>query len=425
MSTYLTKTFKTLRPWSSIVNGHLYDLSIHSARGSYFIDKNNKKIIDFTSGQMVSNLGYNNNTINKKMKNAIESGLLYSPYAFLTNEREIYSSRLIEETGINNGKVFYTTGGGESNESACYFAKSYFSKTPQKNKILTFEKSFHGASSYLASYISGDSRLSPRRQLYNNKLLQNAIMKNPSLNDNGEKSLDSIKTIFKESHNDIAAILIEGSSGTMGCHVYPPGYFVELVQTAKKHNILVIVDEVMSGFGRTGKMFAYQHYSEKPDMITMAKGITNGLIPMGSVVLSEKITVQYKYKPVVNGLTYSGHNFSCAIANACLDEYQTDEYSILNNVVKNELILIGKLKFLKRTYPSLIKSFRGKGLLYCIEFKDEEIANKIALSLIKNNVYIFSRGQFLFISPPLIITKNELEETLEKLRISLFSYFLT
>lgn len=410
---------KTLRPWFDIKSGTTFDFSIKKARGCYFYDKNNNPIMDFTSGLMVTNLGHNNKFINKKMKKSIDSGLLYIPPSILTDEREKLSKRLISLSPFKDGKVFYTNGGADSNEAAMYFVKRHFKNNKKKNRVLRFNKSFHGGSTYMSSYLGGDSRKDEKLSHFHFNFKSDSILPNPLLSDNGKQSLKEITKIIKQNHDSIAAILIEGSSGTAGCYVYPDGYYNKLEKLAKNHNILVVVDEVMSGFGRTGKLFGYQHYNGKPDIITLAKGLTNGCVPMGATMISDKLSKDYKDFPVNNGLTYSGHPLACAAANACLDLYNDD---LLSEVRKNEETIKDYFTYLVDVYPNIVKEYRGIGQLYCLEFYDGHV-DYIQRSLLNKGVYTFYRDNNLFIAPPLTISESELRETLQKINeVLMFVY---
>lgn len=406
------KQAKTLKPWSNITSNHLLDFSIKRASGSYYILKDNSKIVDFSSGLMVTNLGHNNKYINKKMKKFIDKGLLYSPPSIFIDEREKLSQRLIENSPIKNGKVFYTNGGADANESSIYFARN--NKKNKGNRILRFEKSFHGGSSYISSFLGGDKRRNQKLNHFNLDIQIDNILPNPSMIDNGKKSLEIIENILNKNSNNICAVLIEGSSGTGGIYTYPENYLNQLDILFKKHNILVIVDEVMSGFGRTGKMFAVEHSNLKPDMITMAKGLTNGNIPMGGVIISEELCNNYKDDIVWNGLTYSGHPLACVTANACLDLYLKNNKEVIRNCDNLGKILQTKLKIYKEKYPEIIKDVRGIGLLSCIEFKDEYL-KLVIKKLYEKRINTFSNDNNLFIAPPLNIDEKLFLETMDKI----------
>ena len=410
---------KTLRPWFNTKTGTSLDFNIKKADGCYIYDKNNNHIMDFTSGLMVTNLGHNNKWINNQMKKSIDSGLLYFPPSVITDERERLSNKLIDISPYSNGKVFYTSGGADANEAAVYFAKHHFNNELKKSRIMRFDKSFHGGSTYISSYLGGDSRRNEKQGHYKFELNTDIMLPNPSLEDGGRRSIEQIERIIKNQHKSIAAIMIEGSSGTAGCYVYPNGYYKKLETLAKDHNILVIVDEVMSGFGRTGKMFAFEHYDGKPDIITMAKGLTNGCVPMGAAIISDELSKNFEEEPVNNGLTYSGHPLACVAANASLELYDSN---LFNQVQKNGHTIRSYLNYLAFNYPQLVKDYRGIGQLYCVEFYDGNISY-IHKALLDNGIYTFFRDNNLYIAPPLIITDSELVRTLEKLdEICLFAY---
>ena len=257
---YLRNNLNTLIPWKPQKN--LRQLQIVSADGP-FIYTQNKRIVDFTSGAMVVNVGHGNQHILDTIKNHTLNGISYVPSNFSTFEREKLSDRLLHSINYYKGKVFYCNAGGDANEIACFLSKEYhFHNSNQKNRILAFEKSFHGGSTMGSSVLSGDKR---RIEKLHNLPLE-PIMENPSLEDNGNSSLLQIEKLL-DSDNNISSIIVEGSSGSAGCILYPRDYLKKLENICRKRNILIICDEVMSGFGRTGKIFAHQGLF-KPDIIT-------------------------------------------------------------------------------------------------------------------------------------------------------------
>lgn len=404
--------YHTLKPWITTKSNHFLDLSIKSASKCHYILEDNTKIVDFSSGLMVTNLGHNNKYINQRMKDFIDKGLLYAPPSILIEEREKLSQRLIEISPIEKGKVFYTNGGADANESAVYFAKNSSKKS--SNRILRFRNSFHGGSSYIASYLGGDKRRDAKLNHFNLDLIGDNILPNPKMSDRGEESLQMIKQIFEREYKSICGILIEGSSGTGGIYTYPKDYLNSLGNLAKKYDILIIVDEVMSGFGRTGKMFGIEHSDIKPDIITIAKGLTNGNIPMGGVIVSDRINKEFEDNIVNNGLTYSGHPLACVTANACLDLYLLNDRKVIRNCDNLGKILNTKLSIYREKYSEIINDTRGIGLLSCIEFR-EGVLSKVVTKLQENKINTFANDNNLFIAPALIMNKKMLLETLDKL----------
>ena len=196
---------------------------------------------------------------------------------------------------------------------------------------------------------------------------------------------------------------------------------------ADKYGILIIVDEVMSGFGRTGKMFAIEHHGIEPDILCMAKGLTSGYIPMGGVIVSEKIAKYFDDKPLPLGLTYSAHPVACAAALAVIDVYEKD--GLVENAAKMGVYIESRMEEMKSKHIS-IGDFRNTGLLGCIELvknrttkepmapwnakpAEMEIMNKVAAKIREAGMFTFVRWNWIFTAPPLCITKEQIDEGLE------------
>jgi taurine---2-oxoglutarate transaminase len=406
---YSKKIINTMIPWSR--QNFIKQIRINSADGSY-IYSDNKKIIDFTSGAMAVNLGHNNKYVLEGFNLHKNTGISYIPSNFSTYQRDKLSSRIIDITH-GSGKVLFTNAGADANEGAMFIAKEFsYLNNHNKTKILSFKKSFHGGSTIGASLISGDNRLDNKDRYY--KLTLDPIMENPEMNDNGNSSLKQIETLFK--NDSICSILIEGSSGSAGCILYPDGYLKKLEGLCKKYNVLIICDEVMSGWGRTGKMFAYQNHDINPDIITTAKAITSGYSQLGAVIVNDNISSIFNDNPIMYGLTYSGHILPCTIANRCLDLYLDEDLKIIDNVdQKSDLIrnICEKIKI----KHELIYDFRNNGLLGCFEINthDEKILSNISEKLLDNNIYCLRIRNNIFLAPPLTINEDLIETTLNKI----------
>jgi taurine--2-oxoglutarate transaminase len=219
---------------------------------------------------------------------------------------------------------------------------------------------------------------------------------------------------------------LEGQSGTSGCLLYPDGFLKAVRELCNKYGILLIMDEVMSGFGRTGKWFGFQHHGIVPDMIAMAKGLTCGYLPFGCVMVSDKIASKYDDTVLPIGLTYSAHPVSCAAALETLKIYEQD--NLIENAVAMGGHIDSKIEELKKKHPS-IGDWRNKGLLGCLELvknrttkepmapfnaKPDEMAimNKVSTRIRELGMYTIVRWNFVFIAPPLCITKAEVDEGL-------------
>lgn len=232
--------------------------------------------------------------------------------------------------------------------------------------------------------------------------------------------------IAYEGPATIAAILLEGQSGSSGCFLYPDGYLKAVREMCNKHGILLIIDEVMSGFGRTGKWFGFEHHNIVPDMICMAKGLTCGYLPFGCLMVSDKIAAKYNDAVLPLGLTYSAHPVSCAAALETLSIYEDD--NLIENAEKMGKYLDQQIEKMKAKHPC-IGDWRNKGLLGCLELvKDRKtkepmapfnakpdemvLMNKVASKIRELGMYTFVRWSYIFIAPPLIITKEQIDEGL-------------
>lgn len=407
---------KTLVPWMKQKN--LIQPIIRAGNNSHFFDYNNRKIVDFTSGLMVVNLGHNNKYIYKGFDEHIKTGLAYVPSTFGTYHRDKLSERLIDVSSFKDGKVFYSNGGADANETAMFISlevNSYLNRY-NKKRILSFEKSYHGGSSIITSLISGDDRSKQKGLYYNsNSLGLEPIIPNPTLKDNGTYSLRQIENEFKRGK--VCAILLEGSSGSAGIYLYPENYLKKVRKLCDDYNVVLICDEVMSGFGRTGSFFAHQKSGQDilPDMITCAKGLTSGYAQLGAVIISDNISRHFDNSPVYQGLTYSGHPMACSVANRCMDLYLKNKMEIINKAEYKGKIMFNLGDSFKNNNP-LIKDYRNNGLLGGFELDTNlETMDKIKNDIYNEGIYCYSRNQFIFTAPPLVIEQELLIETMHKI----------
>jgi taurine--2-oxoglutarate transaminase len=383
----------TFLPWAA--KQGIKPITILGANKSFLFSKT-KKYVDMTSGLMVVNLGHNNNYIKKAFTKQLDTGLTYVPSTFGNYHRDKLSSRLLDITN-KKGKVFYGLGGADVNENAMFMCLEYQSaKNYRKSKILTFEKSYHGGSSIISSLLGGDKRKINKEQYFD---LPNLVhVPNPSMQDNGKHSINRINNYIKGGQ--VAGIMIEGSSGSAGCIQYPKGYLNKIQELCSQNDVTLILDEVMSGWGRTGKMFGYNHSDINPDIITTAKGLTCGYSPLGAMIVDDKISQIYNDHTLNSGLTYYGHPVSCAVANNCLDLYLENDME----VVKYAYCLGDEIHTLANEIVnkySCIVEFRGNKLLGCFEFKKDETIQKANTLLLENGVFCYNRNKLLFIAPPI------------------------
>jgi taurine--2-oxoglutarate transaminase len=223
------------------------------------------------------------------------------------------------------------------------------------------------------------------------------------------------EVIEHEGPDQIAAIFLEGVTGTNGLIIPPDDYWPRIREICDQHGILLVSDEVMSGWGRTGEWFAVDHWGVVPDIITTAKGITSGYVPLGAVIVREKIAKFFDDKVLFAGLTYNGHALACAAALATIEAYEEDR--IFENAKKVGKHLGIRLEELKAKHPSLgdaryIGLFSGLELVKNRETKEPMDLTPLKNFLISNGLYVFNFKNILFIVPPLVITEEQLDEGL-------------
>ena len=417
----------TIFSWSK--QSGLNPLNIERASGVYLYTRDNRRIIDFSSQLMNVNIGHGHPKVTEAVMKQMNEVSYVHP-GMITEARGKLGKKLAEITPGNLSRTFFTNGGADAIENAVKLARAITGRY----KIISLYQSYHGAT-YGAAAVSGD----PRGLPHDDQGMPNVIhVENPyfyrcpwnskTMEECGEKAADHMERIIKfEGPENIAAIVLEGESGSSGCIKYPPGYWRKVKSIADKYGILIIADEVMSGFGRTGKWFGVDHHEVVPDMLCMAKGITSGYIPLGGVIINENTAHYFDDRSFMQGLTYSAHPVACAAANAVLEIYE-DENLIENAAVMGRY-MEGKVEKLKEKHPS-IGDFRNTGLLGCIELvknrktkepmapwnaapNEMEVMNKVSAMLVELGLFTFVRWNFIFTCPPLCISEEEMDEGLD------------
>ena len=401
-------------------------IAVKYAEGVYLYDYDGKRYIDFSSGLMNVNIGHGNQRITEAVVRQMQEVAYITP-SCVTKVRGELGKKLAEICPGDLNRAFFTLCGASSIENAVKLARLYTGR----HKILTRYQSYHGATIGAIS-ASGD----PRRLPVDVQQAPNFVhfdLPYAYRYEYGEEALlkDAIaqleRIIAYEGPNNVAAILLEGQSGSSGCFLYPDGYLKAVREICNKHGILLVIDEVMSGFGRTGKWFGFQHHDIVPDMIAMAKGLTCGYLPLGCLMVSEKIASKYDDAVLPLGLTYSAHPVSCAAALETLKIYEDD--NLIENAVEMGKYVDARVEELKKKHPS-IGDWRNKGLLGCLELvknrktkepmapfnakPDEmQVMNKVAAKIKELGMYTFVRWSYIFIAPPLCVTKEQIDEGLE------------
>ncbi|HRD43210.1 MAG TPA: aminotransferase class III-fold pyridoxal phosphate-dependent enzyme [Ferruginibacter sp.] len=401
-------------------------IAIKHAEGVYLYDYDGNRILDFSSGLINLNIGHGNQRITEAVVKQMKEVAYVSP-SCVTKVRADLGKKLAEICPGDLNKSFFTLCGATSNENAIKLARLYTGR----HKIITRYQSYHGATMGAIS-AGGDPRRIPvdvnqapnfvhfdLPYLYRWEYGAENLLK--------ESVAQLERIIAYEGPHTIAAILLEGESGTSGCLKYPIGFLKAVREITQKHGILLIMDEVMSGFGRTGKWFGFQNHDVVPDMIVMAKGLTCGYLPFGCLQVSEKIAAKYNDAVLPLGLTYSAHPVCCAAALETIKIYE--EENLIDRAAEMGKYMEQKVAELMKKHPS-IGDFRNTGLLGCIELvKNREtkeplapfnanaeemtVMNKVAAKIKKLGMYTFVRWNFIFVAPPLIVTKEQIDEGLE------------
>lgn len=368
-----------------------YPVFLKRGNGVYLWDHLNKKYLDFLSGIAVNNLGYNHLQI-KSVINTPFNKLVHTSNLFYTEPQIKLAEKLSKLT--NRGRVFFANSGAEANEAALKLARAYGNqfKEPRK-KIVTLKNSFHGRT--LATVFATAQK---KYQKGFKPKVGNYIYLEP----NKPKKLKKILT------NDVSAIFVELIQGEGGINILDKDFVQSIYLLCKKRKILFMVDEVQTGFGRTGQLFAFQHYQIVPDVITLGKAIANGF-PMG--VMIAKKSFSEVLGSGMHASTFGGGYFISQIAKKVLDIISTKMF--INHVNKMSGYFQEKLNEIKKTYP-FVQEVRGKGLMLGLKLKmdGQPIVEKLLKrGLITNCV----QGNILRFLPPLIIQKHHINEAVKKL----------
>ncbi|XWN35938.1 MAG: aminotransferase class III-fold pyridoxal phosphate-dependent enzyme [Balneola sp.] len=417
----------TLFSWSK--QGGLNPISIKDAKGVYLNDRDGNRILDFSSQLMNVNIGHGDQRITEAVKRQMEEVSFVYP-GMITDARGKLGKKLSELAPSSLNKTFFTLGGAEAIENGIKLARMFTGR----HKIITQYRSYHGAT-YGAISAGGDPRKfpidtqrAPGFVHVENPYFYRCPWNSETVEECGELAARNLEQVIKyENPDSVAAILLEGESGSSGCIKYPPNYWKLVRKICDKYGILIIDDEVMSGFGRTGKMFGVDHHGVEPDIMCMAKGLTSGYLPLGGVMISDAIAKHFDDHPMVIGLTYSAHAVSCAAAVENIRIIEED--GLVENAADMGSYLEQEVEKLKEKHPS-IGDFRNTGLLGCIELvknrdtkepvtpwnakpSEMEATTRMAAKIREAGMFTFVRWNWIFTAPPLCITKEQIDEGLD------------
>jgi taurine--2-oxoglutarate transaminase len=403
----------SLFEWSA--QGAIDPIPVAGAKGCWFWTPEGKRFLDFNSQLMCVNIGHGDERVIRAIAQQAET-LAYANPFMATEPRARLGRKL---AGICPGDIdvfFFTNGGAEANENAIKIARQYTGR----HKVMSFYRSYHGGTSG-AMMLTGD----PRRWASEPGMPGVVHVLNPYHGiqkgwDTAQVALDRIdETIQMEGPDKIAAFFIEPVTGTNGVLVPPDGFIQGVRDLCTKYGILMVADEVMSGFGRTGEWFAVDHWRVVPDLITMAKGLTSAYVPLGAVGMRRAIADHFNDKVFYGGLTYNSHPLACATALATLQVYEDDH--LIDNARRMGAVMQELLASLQAKH-SIVGAVRSIGLFGIVELvKDRETMeplapfngtsepmNKLRKIFRDEGLYTFVRMNTFFTNPPLTITEEEM-----------------
>ncbi len=405
-------------------------ISMARAEGVYFWDGDGKQYLDWSSQLINVNIGHGNPHVIKAIQSHVaQMGHAYPGIA--TEPRARLGQLLSEVTPRHLTKSFFTVGGADAVENGMKLARL----ATGRQKIVTRYRSYHGAT-FGAMTAGGDPRRLANEpgvpwivRVHGPHAYRSPIYRGRSAAEGDAVVADLIEqTLQYEGPQNVAAILLEGYSGSSGIVQGGAGFWQRIQQMCDQYGILLIVDEVMSGFGRTGTWFGINHYPEvRPDIMVMAKGLTSGYVPMGAVVVTDEIAAHFEENTLWAGLTYSGHPLGCATAIANIEVYRQE--NLIENAREMGKLLHQGLLDLAERHPC-VGDVRGTGLLQVMELVKNrdtrqpmsgwnqpasEPMQKVAAILREQGMSTFVKWDWIFCAPPLIVSREQIAEGLAML----------
>jgi taurine--2-oxoglutarate transaminase len=400
-------------------------LPIAGADGCWFWDYDQKRYLDFASQLVNANLGHQHPVLVRAIKEQADRLCTVAP-AFANDVRGELARLIAERSPGDLNLVFFTTGGTEANEHAIRMARLHTGR----NKVLTAYRSYHGATSASITATGDPRRWGSEPGVagivhFFGPYTYRSAFGSQSDGEETTRALDHLEQLLQfENPSSVAAILLETVVGTNGVLLPPPGYLAGVRALCDRHGIVLICDEVMVGFGRVGEWFAVDAWEVVPDLITFAKGVNSGYVPLGGVIISERIAATFAEKAYPGGLTYSGHPLACAAGVATIRYFE--EVGLLARVREVGERLVGpRLRDLQQRHPS-IGEVRGRGLMWALDlvrnretremlvpYNASGSANqpmaRLAHACQERGLWPFTHFNRVHVVPPLIISDEELD----------------
>jgi len=416
----------TLYDWSA--QSKIAPMAIDRAEGVYFYTVDGARYLDFNSQLMGVNIGHGDKRVIDAIAKQGEKLPYITPFAAYET-RALLGQKLATLWPGDLEKSFFTLGGAEANENAIRIAKAFTGR----DKVMVRYRAYHGAT-YLTSNLTGD----PRRWANENPPMPGIVRVFDPYHgadrpqETADQALDRLEEqIMLEGPDTIAAFILETVTGTNGILIPPEGYLQGVRELCSRHGIVMIADEVMCGFGRTGEWFAVNHWGVVPDLMSTAKGLTSSYLPLGAVAISPAIAQHFDDHVFYGGLTYNSHPLSCAAALAAIQVLEDDD--LVGNAKRLEPVMRRHHRELADRHPSvgLVRNIGLFGILELVEDRDtmkplspynvnNDTMVAINRALLERGVFTMIRWNGIMTNPPLCVTEEHLQEGFEAIDEVLF-----
>lgn len=412
--------------WSA--QGSLDPVVIKSGSGCRLWDYDGREYLDFSSQLVNTNIGHQHPKVLEAIKTQLNELATVAP-AHANYARGLAAEKILAHAPDGFRKVFFTNGGADANENAIRMARAITGR----EKVLSAYRSYHGGTGS-AIAATGDFRRVPNEFArghvhFFNPYLYRTDFWAQNEEEEGVRALQHLRRVIEsEGAESIAAILLETIPGTAGILLPPKGYLAGVRALADEFGIVLIFDEVMAGFGRTGKWLALDHFGVTPDLITFAKGVNSGYIPAGGVIISEKISRHFDENMFFGGLTYSGHPLAMASICATLDAMEEDD--IVGNAERiGANVLAPGLKQIAERHEN-VGEVRGLGVFQAIELVEDresrrplnaKAVGQLKTSMMERGLLPFVVANRIHVVPPCVVTAHEAEQGLSIINDSLAS----
>jgi taurine--2-oxoglutarate transaminase len=420
--------------WSA--QGQISPVPIAGGEGAWFWDHDGNRYLDFASQLVNLNLGHQHPRLVEAIKRQADQLCMVAP-VFANDTRSEAAAAICSHTpGSSLNKVFFTNGGAEANENAVRMARLHTGR----HKVLSTYRSYHGATA-TAIALTGEPRRWPSEPgstgvvHFFGPYPYRSAFHSTSPEQECERALEHLEQVVTmEGPHTVAAIVLESVVGTNGVLIPPDGYLAGVRDLCDRHGIVMVCDEVMVGFGRVGSWFAVDHWGVEPDLITFAKGVNSGYVPLGGVIISDEIAATFDQRPFPGGLTYSGHPLACAVALESIRVFEDDRIPERARRLGEEVIR-PELEKLAANHPS-VGEVRGLGCFFAIELVRDRASREpfvpfnasgeaaapmaaVVAAAKAEGVWPFAHFNRLHVAPPLVIDDDDLRAGIRALDAAL------